>query len=124
MGDYKKLLVWQKAHAMAIHSYQVSGRIRGSVHVALRNQMVRAAMSVPTNIVEGRSQKSEKDFGRFLGYAVGSLSELEYHLTIGHEIGAINDTDYLSLRSEVIEIRKMTYILIKRLTPTADGSKG
>lgn len=92
------------------------------MHVSLRNQLVRAAMSVPTNIVEGRSQKSEKDFGRFLGYAVGSLSELEYHLMIGHDLGAINDTDYLSLRSEVIEIRKMTYTLIKRIAPSAQSS--
>ena len=116
MSDYKRLVIWQKAHVMAIHAHQIAMRVKGSLHVSLRSQMVRAAMSVPTNIVEGRSQKSEKDFGRFLGYAVGSLSELEYHLTIGHDIGAICDTDYLSLRSEVIEIRKMTHTLINRIT--------
>ena len=124
MGDFKRLLVWQKAHMMAVHAHQVSGRIRGSVHVSLRNQLVRAAMSVPANIVEGRSQKSERYFGRFLGYAIGSLSELEFHLMIGHDVGAIGDADYLGLRSEVIEIRKMTYTLIKRLSPTAESSKG
>lgn len=124
MGDFKRLLVWQKAHAMAIHAHEVSGRMRGSAHVSLRNQLVRAAMSVPTNIVEGRSQKSERDFGRFLGYAIGSLSEVEYHLIIGHDIKAINDADYVSMRTEVIAIRKMTYTLIKRITPTADGSTG
>ncbi len=124
MGDYKKLLVWQKAHAMAIHAHEVAGHIRGPVHLSLRNQLVRAAMSVPTNIVEGRSQKSERDFGRYLGYAIGSLSELEYHLLIGRDTKAINDTDYLSLRSELIQIRKMTYTLIKRITPKAEGSNG
>lgn len=48
----------------------------------------------------------------------------EYHLLIGRDTKAINDTDYLSLRSELIQIRKMIYTLIKRLAPTADSSKG
>ena len=121
MGDYKKLQVWEKAHAMAIHAHRIGMRMRGSVHIALRNQLVRAAMSVPANIVEGRAKPSDDDFRRFLGYAIGSLSELEYHLLVGHDLGAIADPDYTSLRSEVIRVRKMTFALIKRLQPKADG---
>lgn len=91
--------------------------------MSLRNQLVRAAMSVPTNIVEGRNQRSERGFIRFLRYAVGSLSELEYHLLVGHEIGAVSNADYLSLRSEVITVRKMTHALINRLGPQPTAKK-
>ena len=56
MGEYRKLLVWQKAHGMAVSVDRAAGKIRGGAHAALRNQMIRAALSVPANIVEGRSQ--------------------------------------------------------------------
>ena len=72
-------------------------------------------MSVPTNIVEGRAQKSEPEFRRFLGYAAASLDEVEYHLLIAHEIDAIGDSDFLSLTSQVQIIRKQTHSLINRL---------
>ncbi len=123
MADFKKLEVWQRAHAMAIETHRVAGRMRGSVHSSLRNQLVRAAMSVPANIVEGREQKSEGDFRRFLGYSVASLTEVEYHLMMGHDIGAIQKADYRSLLAQTKTIRKMIHGLIKRLKPAADSQK-
>jgi hypothetical protein len=51
--DFKKLKVWHKAHVMAMDVHRVAGQIRGAKHFSLRNQMIRAAQSVPTNIVEG-----------------------------------------------------------------------
>ena len=58
-------------------------------------------MSVPANIVEGRAKPSEDDFCRFLSYAIGSLSELEYHLLVGRDLGAVAETDYLAqIRSD------------------------
>jgi len=56
VSDFKKLLVWHKAHALALHTHRVATRIRRSHEVALRAQLVRAAMSMPANIVEGRRQ--------------------------------------------------------------------
>jgi len=54
--------------------------MRGSRYASLRSQMMRAALSIPTNIVEGAGQKSRREFGRFIGFALNSTSELEYHL--------------------------------------------
>lgn len=73
-------------------------------------------MSIPANIVEGRTQKSERDFGRFLGYAIGSTSELEYHLIAARDIKAITESDFLALLSQVIEVRKMLHGLISTLS--------
>jgi four helix bundle protein len=72
-------------------------------------------MSIPTNIVEGQGQKSDRDFTRFLGYAVNSSSELEYHLIVGRDTRAISSHEFRSLIEQVIEVRKMLYGLTKYL---------
>ena len=79
-------------------------------------------MSIPANIAEGRRQKSEKDFGRFLGYALNSSSELEYHLIVARDTKAMGESDFVSLISQTITVRKMLYGLLKRLsTPDRDS---
>ena len=117
MGYFTKLQVWRKAHALALNVHAVAITIRGSNYVSLRSQMIRAAMSIPTNIVEGRSQKSEREFARFLGYALNSTSELEYHLIVARDIKVISLSDYTSLVDQTIEVRKMLRGLIKSLDP-------
>ena len=108
---------------MAIEAHRVAERMRGAAHTSLRNQLVRAAMSVPTNIVEGRDQKTEPEFARFLGYAIASLSELEYHVMVGHDLGAISDSDFRSLVSQIKTIRPMAHALRKKLQPAAGSGK-
>jgi len=79
-------------------------------------------MSIPTNIAEGRRQKSEKEFSRFLGYALNSSSELEYHLIVARDTKVIAESDFVSLISQTITVRKMLYGLLKRLSTTARES--
>src|SRR5688572_3097051 len=107
MGDFKKLHVWRKAHALVIATHRIAARMRGAEHASLRNQMVRAAMSIATNIVEGRGQKSERDFARFLRYALNSAAEFEYHVIVARDLRAIRDSDATSLLAQAIEIGKM-----------------
>jgi len=71
--------------------------------------MLRAAMSVPTNIVEGTGQESQKEFGRFLTIALKSASELQYQLTFANDVRAIRRSDFESLLAQAIEVQKMTY---------------
>lgn len=80
-------------------------------------------MSISANIVEGRGQKSGRDFARFLGYALNSSSELEYHLIVARDIRAISLYDFTSLADQVIEVRKMLHGLSKRVaTPASKPS--
>src|SRR4051812_44561559 len=62
MSGFANLHVWRKAHALAINVHSVVRDVRGSHYSSLRSQMIRASMSIPANIVEGRSQKSDRDF--------------------------------------------------------------
>ncbi len=93
MSDFKKLQVWQKAHALSLSIDRVSKRIRGSHYASLKSQIFRAAMSIPANIAEGRSKNSDKDFGRFLGYALSSCSEVEYHLIVARDTKVIPEAE-------------------------------
>lgn len=120
MSDFKKLRVWQHARALALHAHRVAGKIRGSQYSSLRSQTIRAAMSIQANIVEGRSQQSEREFNRFLRYALASTSELESHLIMAQDFEVITDNDFKSLLSEVVEVRKMLHGLIDRLSASSD----
>jgi four helix bundle protein len=113
--DFKKLKVWQRAHVMALDVHRVAGQIRGAKHASLRSQIIRAAMSVPTNIVEGCGQQSAREFSRFLRIALNSTSELEYHFLVARDLGAVRASDSLTLTSQVIEVRKMLYGLLRYL---------
>ena len=115
MGDYRKLHVWRKAHALAINVHRDAGRIRGATYTSLRSQLIRAAMSIAANIVEGRSQATEREFARFLRYSLNSAWELEYHLTVARDVKALSNKDFTPLAAEVIEVRKMLYGLSKSL---------
>jgi four helix bundle protein len=119
MGDYRKLHVWRKAHALALNIHRDTGRIRGANYVSLRSQMIRAAMSIAANIVEGRSQPTEREFARFLRYAVNSAWELEYHLTVARDIKVLSNKDFTPLAAQVIDVRKMLHGLLKSISNDA-----
>ena len=124
MTDFKKLKVWQKAHVMALDVHRVGGQIRGPKQASLRSQTIRAGMSVPTNIVEGCGQQSAREFSRFLRIALNSTSELEYHLLAARDLGAVRASDSLTLISQVIEVRKMLYGLLRYLASRVDDRSG
>ena len=124
MTNFKQLKVWQKAHVMTLDVHRVAGQIRGVKHAALRSQMTRAAMSVPTNIVEGSGQRSTREYARFLRIALNSTTELEYHLLAARDLGAVRETDSLTLITQVIEIRKMLYGLLRYLAARPEESSG
>ena len=116
MADFKKLRVWNKAHALALNAERVAAQIRDVAHKPLRTQLNRAAMSIPTNIVEGRGKKTDRDFARYLGYALGSACELEYHIILAHDVGAIPEADSDALMRQVVDIKRMLHGLIDRLS--------
>lgn len=118
MSDFKKLHVWQKAHALSLCVDRASKQIRGGRYASLRSQIFRAATSIAANIAEGRRQESEKEFARFLRYALNSSSELEYHLILAHDTKTISEDDFRSLITQTIRVRKMLYALLKCLPGT------
>jgi four helix bundle protein len=123
MSDFKNLKVWQKAHTLALDTHRVACKIRGSNNSGLRTQTIRAAMSVPANIVESRGQLTRREGCRYLRMALNSATELEYHLLTAVELKAISGHQCLTLTSQLVEVRKMLYGLIRSLTDGGDPDK-
>ena len=119
MSNFRKLKVWEKSHALALDAISVAKKIRGSDNAPLRLQIVRAAESIPTNIVEGTGQESAKEFGRFLSIAIKSSSELEYHLILAGDRELITRSDFTSLTEQTIQVRRMLYVLRTRVLSSA-----
>jgi four helix bundle protein len=115
VSDFKKLTVWRKAHALALNVHRVNAGIRGGANASLRNQIARAAFSVPTNLVEGAGQNSRREFARFISIALNSASELEYHLMVAGDLRLIRRSDFESLCAQTIEVRKMLHGLRSRV---------
>src|SRR5688500_181645 len=122
MADFKKLRVWKKAHSLELCAHQMALTIRGSQYASLRSQIIRASMSIPANIVEGREQKSKAEFCRFLRYSLSSTSELEHHLIIARDIRVITSSAFAEVLTPLKEVRMMLYGLLKRLDPQTSHS--
>src|SRR2546423_7583458 len=115
VAHFTKLLVWEKSHALMVNTHRVAKAMRHAYDKSLRSQMNRPAESIATNIVEGRGKSSDAEFARFLRIALGSAHELEYHFMAARDIQAMKIADSTDLISQVVEVRRMIYGLLKRL---------
>ena len=115
MSDFKNLRVWHAAQQLALDAHRIATGLRGPGAVALRDQLVRAAMSIPTNIVEGNAHTSGRETLRFLGYALASTSEVEGHTRLARSLKLISERDSMCLLDSVEAVRKMLYGLMKRV---------
>ena len=116
MSDYRKLDVWGLAHALVLNVHAAAKEIHGAEFVSLKSQMTRAAMSVPTNLVEGCGQDSPREFGRFIKISLNSASELEYQLLLARDIQALEAEPFQSLTDQTVRVRKMLYGLLKSIS--------
>ena len=97
MRNFKELKIWQKGFDIAIDSLKLVDTFPKSAMYSISQQITRAAISIPSNIAEGSSRHSEKDYSRFIEIALGSCFELETQLLIARaaKMGSeamINDT--------------------------------
>ncbi len=106
---------------MAVDAHRIAPRMHGVGSSKLRDQLVRAAISVPTTIVEGSVHHSPLEFARYVRCSIASVSEVEGHLQLARDIGMVTEPDYSGLLVRVADVRKMLYGLLKKLDPPDDG---
>lgn len=109
--SYKDLLVWQKAHQLALDIYQITKDFPAEEKFGLVSQMRRAAVSVASNIVEGFRKRGAKDKVNFYNRAQGSLDELEYQLLLSSDLNYLKVHEIINGR--VDETAKMLNGLIR-----------
>jgi four helix bundle protein len=115
MKDFRKQKVWQKSHQLTLDIYEVTKRFPKDEIYGLTSQIRRSGASIPANIAEGCGRNSDADFSRFLQMAMGSATELEYHLLLSHDLGILNDADFENLSKETVEVKQMLTSFIKKL---------
>jgi four helix bundle protein len=95
MQDFKKLLVWKKAHELTLGLYGLTATFPRDETYGLTSQIRRAVSSIPANIAEGCGREGNVELTRFLFIAMGSASELEYHLLLARDLKyfPVNDHD-------------------------------
>jgi len=115
--NYQDLIVWQKAMDVAAEVYKVVKKLPKEETFVLSTQMRRAAVSIPSNIAEGQSRGSKKEFIRFLSIAMGSKSELETQLLLTVKVGCLSDLDIEKAMGLLAETGKLLSSLVKSQRP-------
>ena len=113
--SFDKLLVWQRAHSLVLKIYEVTNSFPKEEIWGLTSQIRRAAVSVPSNIVEGKARGSRKDFKRFLLVARGSLEEVKYQSLLAKELKYMNDEQYEEITVMIEDVGRLLGGMIKRV---------
>jgi four helix bundle protein len=107
MQDFRRLRVWERAHRFALDVRKVTHSFPRTGYADLKSQLVSAAESIATNIVEGSAASTRKEFARFLEISIKSASEVEYQLQLAVDNAVLLPSKWKELSDEVVEIRKM-----------------
>lgn len=107
MKNFKQLTVWQKAMKLVVEVYRLTELLPDKEKFGLTSQLRRAAVSIASNIAEGSSRKSDKDYVRFLEMALGSSFEVETQLLIVKELKVTNENQLTDCFGLLEEVQKM-----------------
>jgi len=115
--SYKDLIVWQKSMDLVVLVYELTEKYPKSELYGLTSQTRRSAVSIPSNIAEGRRRSTRKDYRNFLVIAYASGAELETQLELGRRLKYLSESDFQKVNGLLEEVMKM---LNKMLSQMAD----
>ncbi len=113
--NYRELIVWQKAMDLVVLVYRASAGFLAEEVYGLRDQVRRAAVSIPSNIAEGQGRQTTRDFLKFLSIANGSLREVETQTMIAGRLGYISEQESSELLELAAEVGRLRYGLVRSL---------
>ena len=115
MRDHTKLRAFELADEVAILIYRATKGFPKEEMYGLTSQMRRAAISVPSNIVEGCARESQAEYLRFLEMAYGSLKELHYQFDLAMRLGYTDKLSDAECNSKMVETEKVLSALIRSM---------
>jgi four helix bundle protein len=119
MKTYKDLIVWQKSIKLVILIYTLLEQFLKEEIFGLSSQIKRSAVSLPSNIAEGKMRGTNNEFRRFLLIAYGSGAELETQIEIAKQLKKTQNLDYREIDELLLEVMKMINKMIASLGPKA-----
>lgn len=124
MQDHTRLLVWQRARALTVGVNEAVRELPRHGAPGLRAQLLRATMSIGSNIAEGASRDSRVDFARFVTIAIASASETEHHLSVCADLALVDRLICDRLGDQVMQLRKMLFALRRALLDAEARERG
>jgi four helix bundle protein len=115
MRNFKQLLIWQKGFQIAVKTIHLSSTFPSEQKYGLCLQATKAAVSIPSNIAEGSSRTSQKDYNRFLEISLGSSFELETQLLIAEAANFGEKEKRTELLKDIDEEQKMLMSFMRKL---------
>ena len=113
MRNFRELRVWDEAHKLTVQLYQDTEDFPRKEMFGLTSQIRRAAASIGANLAEGCGRQSEGEFSRFIQIAMGSASELEYHLLLSRDLAFLTKSAYEKAQTQLTRVRKMLASLLQ-----------
>ena len=113
--NYEELNVFKESHKFVLEIYKITETFPNEEKFRLVDQLIRASYSIPSNIAEGNSRNTTKDYINFLYNARGSANEIKYFLLLSKDLGYISVKRYLELKTKIEDIIKMLNGLINSL---------
>ena len=107
MRNFKQLKIWQKGFVIAVKSFKLVAHFPKEERFGMSSQITRAAVSIPSNIAEGSSRSSEKDYHRFIEISLGSSFEMEIQLLIAEAVNYGHQELLKELLKDLEEEQKM-----------------
>ena len=120
MQPYRNLTVWRLAHELALDVRRLTLGMPRTGNTELIDQIRRASQSIPANIAEGCGRQTNRDFAKFLQIAIGSSTELEYHLQFCADADIADQVECDARIADIVKVRKMLIGLVKRVR-ASDG---
>jgi four helix bundle protein len=113
MRDHRKLRAFELADALALRAYQVTSTFPRQECFGLTSQLRRAAVSVPSNLVEGCTRESQADYLRFIEISHGSAQELAYQLSLASRLGFMSAAEARPVVAAAEEVCRVVGSLAK-----------
>ena len=107
MKNYRDLQVWKKAHDLTLELYRISQQFPREEIYGITSQLRRAAVSIGANLAEGCGRRTSSELARFVRIAMGSASELDYHLLLCRDVGFMAVDEFTRTSAALTEVRKM-----------------
>ena len=117
MRDFQELRIWQKGIEIAVKTFQLTDTFPKEDKYGISQQMTRSGVSIPSNIAEGSSKRSEKDYARFIEISLGSSFELETQLIISEKLSKGDQTLLQNLKENITDQQKMLTGFQQKLNP-------
>jgi four helix bundle protein len=123
MKSFRDLQVWEKSHCLTLAVYSATAGFPREEQYGLTSQIRRASASIPANIAEGCGRTGDNELRRFMEIAMGSASELEYHLLLVKDLKILDERKYSELSQQTCEVKRMLAAFILKLKGKAVSSQ-